>query len=161
MNEALAQKLLEMAALLIEEARKLAAPTTETSIFFGGGQAASGGAQWLQMLAIWAERDRNAGKLPFNPELRANIMGMGGGSPMPASWETHKRVLDAAERGELNGGAPWPNADGTPFKRWAWLDNTTEEKHAALVHLWTSPKGVEWRMHPLNVPVLPKGEPTL
>lgn len=158
MNE-LARKLLETAATLIEEARKLQAPEVDTRTFFTDTGPA--GAGWLVMLGIWAREDAMRGKMPFNPSLLANILGIGGGSPMPRSWETHKRILDAAERGELNGGAPWPSIDGRPFKRWDWLDNSTEEKHAALVHLWTSAKGAEWRAHPDNAPVLPKGEPQL
>jgi hypothetical protein len=156
---ALAQKLLETAAMLIEEARKLAAPEVDTRTFFTGTGAP--GAGWLTMLEIYARDDAARGKTPFDPSLRAGIMGTAGGSPMPKSWETHKRILDAAERGELNGGVPWPAIDGRPFKRWDWLDNTTEEKHAALVDLWHSPRGIAWRAHPDNLPVLPKGEPEL
>jgi hypothetical protein len=155
----LAQKLLETAAMLIEEARKLGAPGVDTRTFFT--DTAADGSGWLQMLALFAREDAMRGKMPFDPSLRAGIMGTAGGSPMPQSWETHKRILDAAERGELNGGAPWPSIDGRPFKRWDWLDNSTEEKHAALVHLWTSAKGAEWRAHPENLAVLPKGEPQL
>lgn len=153
----LAQTLLQTAALLIEEARKLSAPTVDPRTFFTGYN--SNGADWLAMLELWAKEDAERGKTPFNPELRAGILGRAGGTFFPRSWSTHKRILDAAERGELNGGAAWPGPDGKPFSRWPYMAATTEEKHAAIAFLWTSPKGLEWRAHPDNLPVLPKGEP--
>lgn len=72
---------------------------------------------------------------------------------------THRRILDAADNGELNGGTPWPGPDGKPFGHWDYLAGTTEEKQAALVFIWTSAKGIEWRAHPDNAGVCPKGEP--
>lgn len=157
MNQQLAKTLLETAATMIEAARKLVAPTVSTSTFFNGHPM--DGTGWQAMLEQWAKEDAARGTLPFNPSLRAGIMGRAGGSFFPISWSTHKRVLAAADAGELNGDVPWPGPDGKPFKSWDYMDKTTEEKHAAVVWVWTCPKGLEWRAHPLNAHLVPKSEP--
>jgi hypothetical protein len=156
---ALAKMMLEMAARLIEEARKLSAPETDTRTFFTDTRYDGSG--WISMLEQFAKEDALRGKLPFDPSLRAGIMGIAGGSPHPRSWETHKRIMDAAERGELNNDIAWPGPDGQHFNRWEYLSKSTVEKHDALVFLWYSPLGVKWRADPLNSGVCPKGEPKL
>lgn len=161
MNQQLAKTLLETAATLIEEARKLTPAATaqpvDTRTFFSGYN--TNGQGWLDMLELWAKEDAARGTLPFNPSLRAGIMGQAGGSFFPKSWAWGKRILDAADRGELNNDQPWPGPDGKPFNSWSYMDKTTEEKHAAVVWVWTCPKGLEWRAHPLNAHLVPKGEP--
>lgn len=157
MNEALAQVLTQAAATLLEEARKLVAPEVSPRDWIFG--ADSKGAQWVLMQAIFSQRDRERGLTPFNPSLLAGILGLAGGSFFPKSWRSHRRILDAATNGELNNGIGWPMPDGSPFRIYDYLDKSTEEKHAAVMWAWTCPKALEWRAHPDNLPVLPKGEP--
>ena len=97
----------------------------------------------------------------MDTSLRAGIMGTSGAPPAPRSWGTHGRVLNAAERGELNNDIGWPCPDGRPFCRWDYIPASTADKHAVLVYLWTSTLGLAWRAHPANLPVLPKGDPQL
>lgn len=161
MNQLLVKTLLETAATLIEEARKLSAPAgqapVDTRTFFNGYN--SNGQDWIAMLAAQDKEEAERGTKPFNPSLRAGIMGRAGGSFFPVSWAWGKRMLEAATRGELNNDVPWPGPDGKPFNSWDYMDKTTEEKHAAVVWVWSCPKGIEWRNHPDNAHLAPKGMP--
>lgn len=109
---------------------------------------------------ITRDIDAQLGPHPFESSLRGGIMGTSGGSPNPRSWETHGRILDAAERGELQDGVAW-TVRGKPFRRWDYLGESTAGKHDVFLEVWNSIKGREWRSHPDNLPVLPKGEPQL
>lgn len=152
------QQHLEVAAYHLEQARLI---TGESVATFFGTPLAPGG--WQARLAEFAREDAQRGQTPRLPWVPGLLPNQLGGAAAPRSWESHNRLLEAAERGELNNGTPWPMQNGRPFHRETVMGGTTVEMHEAVVHLWTSPEGRRWKEHPLNaqLPCVVAGDPQL
>lgn len=78
----------------------------------------------------------------------------GTNEPPPASWESHKIMWEAAQRGDpTSPGGPniftqgkpgWPDAFNRPFRIDDYKPLGPDAIHAAIAHLYVSPTGQAW-----------------
>ena len=142
-----ANTLRDAAAVLLAKAMEL-----------DGGQLPSGfdmnnkDTWWPAMLKQFENDSKPHAYVPWGTGVLPEQSGTN--EPVPASYESHKIMWEAAMRGDpvtpggpniLTNGIPgWPDANGRPFRIFDHLPLGPEAIHAAIAHLYVSPTGQAW-----------------